>query len=110
MVPVHKKWVVTKITMKSKKLSKKYGCQRNKTFEDKCTQTDVVLFQYTKSQCDLFERNASEVPESVQCDQSHTFRQSEPSLLTTHEITEKEINQIESITPSFAAGKKIGME
>lgn len=83
----------------------KCECRRNKTFDDKWTQTDMVRSQDAVSQSNLIEGSTNEITESTQDDQSHASCQSKLSMLTVHEITESEIIQIESISSTFVASK-----
>lgn len=79
----------------------KCGCRRNKTFEDKCTQTNMVELHDANAQCDSVEDDSNRI-----VDQSHNSSLSKLKMLTVHEITESEIIQIESITSTVVAGKK----
>lgn len=83
----------------------KCECRRNKTFQDKWTQTDMIPSQDTEAQCDSLEESTNETTVPVQNDQSHTSCQSKLSMLTVHEITESEIIQIESVSSTFVAGR-----
>lgn len=83
----------------------KCECQRNKTFQDKWTQTDAIPSQDTEVQCDLFEASTSKATAPTKNEQLHTPCQSKLSMLTVHEITDAEVIQMESVSSTSVAGR-----
>lgn len=80
----------------------KCECQRNKKFDDKCTQTDAIPSQDADVQCNSVESGSHE------CDtagQNENLSQTKLSKLTVHEISESEIIQITSVSSTGPAGK-----
>lgn len=76
-------------------------CQRNKTFKDKWTQTDVVRTQDDHAQCDAVDFNSSDVSESEENILLHDSNQLKLDMLSVHEIMDSEIIQMECISSSF---------
>lgn len=80
-------------------------CRRNKTFQDKWTQTDMVQSQDADAQCDSVEGGSNEIVKPAHDDHLLNSCPSKLNMLTVHEITESEIIQIQSITSTVVPGK-----
>lgn len=86
----------------------KCECRRHKQFEEKSTQTDPIESQDAVVQSHSVKSGSNEATESLHNEHAHdnSSCQSKLGLLSVHEITESEIIQIKSVSPTGIEGKR----